>query len=51
MKLNFLINEKYIFLHAFNASQVNEPFDGWTDFTLEKWKKYPQECYLLAGFA
>lgn len=51
MKLEFLIDKKYIFLHAFNQDQHNEPFKGWFKFTLDKWDKYPQECYFLAGFA
>jgi len=51
MKLKFLIEKKYIFLHAFNQDQHDEPFRGWSRFTLDKWNKYPQECYFLAGFA
>ncbi len=51
MKLEFLIEKKYIFLHAFNQDQHDKPFKGWHKFTLGKWDKYPQECYFLAGFA
>lgn len=51
MKLKFLVEEKYVFLSAFNQIQQNEPFQGWSSFTLDKWDKYPQECYFLAGFA
>lgn len=51
MKLKFLIDPRYIFLHAFNQGQHNEPFKGWSNFTMEIWDKYPQECYLLAGYA
>jgi len=51
MKLEFLVNKKYTFLHAFNQHQHEEPFEGWSRFTWNIWDKYPQECYLLAGFA
>ncbi len=51
MRLNFLIKKEYIFLHALNQHQVNEPFKGWSKFILNEWDKHPQECYLLAGFA
>lgn len=51
MRLIFLLDKKYVFLHAFNTSQQEEPFKGWAKFTLNKWQKYPQESYLLAGFA
>jgi hypothetical protein len=51
MKLKFLIDPKYVFLHAFNQDQRKEPFRGWGNFTMKIWDKYPQECYLLAGYA
>lgn len=51
MKLEFLIDKKYIFLHAFDKDPKNKPFEGWPKFILEKWNKYPQECCFLAGFA
>lgn len=51
MKLHFLINPEYIFLHAINQDQYNEPFKGWGNFTMKIWDKCPQECYLLAGHA
>lgn len=51
MKLVFLVNKKYTFLHALNAGQHNEPFKNWANFTFKKWQKHPQECYFLAGFA
>ncbi len=51
MKLKFLLDKEYIFLHAINQSQPKEPFKGWGDFTLKIWDKHPQECYFLAGFA
>jgi len=51
MKLKFLIDEKYVFFHAFNQEQRKEPFKGWGNFTMKIWDKYPQECYLLAGYA
>jgi len=51
MKLKFLIDKKYIFLHALNQRQHNEPFKGWAKFTNSIWNKYPQEWYFLAGHA
>lgn len=51
MKLEFLVDKKYTFLHAFNQHQHEEPFKGWSRFTYKIWDKYPQECYFLAGFA
>ena len=51
MKLKFLIDPEYIFLHAFNQDQYKEPFNGWGNFTMKIWDKYPQECYLLAGYS
>jgi len=51
MKLKFLIDKEYIFLHAFNRGQREEPFKGWGNFTMKIWDKHPQECYLLAGFS
>jgi len=51
MKLKFLIDKKYIFLHALNQRQYNEPFKGWARFTNSIWNKYPQEWYFLAGYA
>lgn len=50
MKLEFLVDKKYTFLHAFNQHQHDEPFKGWSRFTWNIWEKHPQECYLLAGF-
>lgn len=51
MKLEFLIDKKYTFLHAFNQYQHDEPFKGWSRFTWNIWDKHPQECYLLSGYA
>lgn len=50
MKLKFLINPKYIFLHALNQCQSSEPFKGWGKFTNTLWNKYQQEWFLLAGY-
>lgn len=51
MELEFLVDKKYAFLHAFNQHQHDEPFKGWSNFTWKIWERYPQECYLLSGFA
>lgn len=51
MNLKFLIDPRYIFLHTINQHQHNEPFKGWSNFTMKIWDKHPQECYFLAGYA
>lgn len=50
MRLKFLVNKKYVLLHALNQNQLKEPFSGWKEMTLKFWDRYPQELYFLAGF-
>lgn len=49
MKFKFRINPDYVFLHAINARQKNEPFAGWAKFTNNIWEESPEVFYLLAG--
>lgn len=51
MRLNFLVDKKYTFLHAFSSRQPKAPFREWSDFILAQQKRYPQECFLLRGSA
>lgn len=49
MKLKFNINPDYIFLHALNMAQRQEPFSGWAQFTNKIWEESPEVFYFLAG--
>lgn len=49
MKLKFCVNQDYVFLHAINMAQKNEPFTGWANFTNGIWKQFPSVFYLFAG--
>lgn len=49
MIFTFHINPDYIFLHAINMAQINEPFDGWGDFTNSIWEEDHEIFYFLAG--
>ena len=49
--LQFKVNPLYVFLHAINMNQDEEPFKGWTKFTNAIWEKNPEIFYFLAGAA
>lgn len=49
MDIKFKVNPIYVFLHALNMAQKEEPFLGWADFTNEIWEKDPGIFYYLAG--
>lgn len=51
MKLQFIINPDYIFLHAINQSQSNVPFKEWKDFTNGIWDKSKEIFYFFGGYA
>ncbi len=49
MIFDFKINDIYIFLHAINTSQDEEPFEWWFDFTNKIWEENPEIYFFLSG--
>ncbi|TSC96770.1 MAG: Uncharacterized protein CEN88_268 [Candidatus Berkelbacteria bacterium Licking1014_2] len=49
MKFVFRVNTDYVFLHALNAAQKKEPFEGWKKFANNIWDKTPAIFYFLSG--
>ncbi len=47
--IQFKVNELYVFLHAINMNQEDEPFNGWAKFTNAIWENDPAIFYFLAG--
>lgn len=50
-QIQFKVNPLYVFLHAINMNQDEEPFKGWGKFTNSIWEKNPDIFYFLAGAA
>jgi len=40
--IQFKVNPLYVFLHAINMNQDEEPFKGWAKFTNAIWEKNPE---------
>ena len=51
MLFRFRVNPLYVFLHALNASQKEEPFSGWYNFANRIWQRSPGLFYFLSGQA
>lgn len=49
--LQFKVNPLYVFLHAINMNQGEEPFGDWAKFTNAIWERNPEIFYFLAGAA
>lgn len=49
MELIFRLNKDYVFFHALNMTQNEEPFFGWGNFTNKIWEESPEIFYFLAG--
>lgn len=49
MNIRFIIKPEYVFLHAINMAQKNEPFKGWGEYTNKIYDANPAIFYFLAS--